>query len=127
MCSFRRNVIRIQPQNEDRVVNIHKLLLCSFLLDLPSRLFISSVVFKSCDRERSTSGYFTVDPVLRLNSAETIPLDCVSLQTVLSKCLGPLSEWYDRLRVSIVIIYKVLLNVMCNLTLFIIREDQQLL
>ena len=43
-----------------------------------------------------------MDPVLYVNSTETIPLDCVSLQTVLSKSLGPLSEWYDRLRVSTV-------------------------
>lgn len=52
------------------------------------------------EEKTSTSGYFTVDPVLYVNSTETIPLDCVSLQTVLSKSLGPLSEWYDRLRVT---------------------------
>ena len=51
--------------------------------------------------KRTTSGYFTVDPVLRVNKKETIPLECVSLQTVLSKSLGPLSEWSDRLRVSV--------------------------
>ena len=52
-------------------------------------------------KKRTTSGYFTVDPVLRVNKTETIPLDCVSLQTVLSKSLGPLTEWTDRLRVSV--------------------------
>ena len=41
-----------------------------------------------------------MDPVLNVNSSETIPLECVSLQTVLSKSLGPLEEWSDRLRVS---------------------------
>ena len=41
-----------------------------------------------------------MDPVLKVNSTETIPLECVSLQTVLSKSLGPLNEWSDRLRVS---------------------------
>ena len=41
-----------------------------------------------------------MDPVLKVNSSETIPLECVSLQTVLSKSLGPLEEWSDRLRVS---------------------------
>ena len=51
--------------------------------------------------KRTTSGYFTVDPVLRVNKKETIPLECVSLQTVLSKSLGPLAEWSDRLRVSV--------------------------
>ena len=40
-----------------------------------------------------------MDPVLKVNSSETIPLECVSLQTVLSKSLGPLEEWSDRLRV----------------------------
>ena len=49
---------------------------------------------------RTTSGYFSVDPALKVNSSETIPLECVSLQTVLSKSLGPLEEWSDRLRVS---------------------------
>ena len=42
-----------------------------------------------------------MDPVLRVNKKETIPLECVSLQTVLSKSLGPLTEWSDRLRVSV--------------------------
>ena len=42
-----------------------------------------------------------MDPVLRVNKKEIIPLECVSLQTVLSKSLGPLTEWSDRLRVSI--------------------------
>ena len=42
-----------------------------------------------------------MDPVLRVNKKETIPLECVSLQTVLSKSLGPLTEWGDRLRVSV--------------------------
>ena len=53
-----------------------------------------------CREKRPTSGYFNVDPILRVNKEETIPLECVSLQTVLSKCLGPLTEWYDRLMVS---------------------------
>ena len=46
------------------------------------------------------SGYFVVDPTLGLLDAEQLPLDCVALQTHLAKCLGPLSEWKDRLRVA---------------------------
>ena len=42
-----------------------------------------------------------MDPILRVSKEETIPLECVSLQTVLSKSLGPLTEWSDRLRVSV--------------------------
>ena len=64
-------------------------------------IFISAFFIETCCREkRTTSGYFNVDPVLKVNKEETIPLECVSLQTVLSKCLGPLTEWYDRLKVS---------------------------
>jgi glycogen debranching enzyme len=44
--------------------------------------------------------WILVDPTLHVNSKETLPLDCISLQTVLSKCLGPISQWMDRLRVS---------------------------
>ena len=50
--------------------------------------------------ESTTSGYFTVDPTLLLSEAESLPLDCISQQTVLSKCLGPMSQWRDRLRVG---------------------------
>ena len=41
-----------------------------------------------------------MDPTLSINSTETLPLDCISQHTVLSKCLGPLSQWLDRLRLS---------------------------
>ncbi len=42
-----------------------------------------------------------VDPVLRVGEDNHIlPLDCISIQTYLSKCLGPLDEWLDRLRVA---------------------------
>lgn len=42
-----------------------------------------------------------VDPVLRVGvDNHILPLDCISIQTYLSKCLGPLDEWLDRLRVT---------------------------
>uniref|UniRef100_A0A8D2KBD5 Glycogen debranching enzyme n=1 Tax=Urocitellus parryii TaxID=9999 RepID=A0A8D2KBD5_UROPR len=51
--------------------------------------------------EKSGGGYIVVDPVLRVGSDDhVLPLDCVTLQTFLAKCLGPLDEWEDRLRVA---------------------------
>ncbi|XP_033098498.1 glycogen debranching enzyme-like [Anneissia japonica] len=47
------------------------------------------------------SGYFVVEPTLHLTSeSDLLPLDCITIQTVLSKCLGPFSEWEDRLSVT---------------------------
>uniref|UniRef100_A0A671PSY8 Glycogen debranching enzyme n=1 Tax=Sinocyclocheilus anshuiensis TaxID=1608454 RepID=A0A671PSY8_9TELE len=53
------------------------------------------------DKEKSGGGYIVVDPVLRVGEDNhVLPLDCISIQTYLSKCLGPLDEWLDRLRVA---------------------------
>ncbi|XP_063063067.1 glycogen debranching enzyme isoform X1 [Engraulis encrasicolus] len=56
----------------------------------------------SCGKEeKNGSGYIVVDPILRVGPERTIvPLDCVTIQTYLSKCLGPLDEWLDRLQVA---------------------------
>ena len=53
---------------------------------------------ESKEKARCT-GYFVVDPSLEVGSGP-IPLDGVVMQTVLSKCLGPFSEWEGRLRVG---------------------------
>ncbi|CAF1046004.1 unnamed protein product [Adineta steineri] len=47
-------------------------------------------------------GYFQIEPYLVLNDSnnETLEEDCITCQTVLSKCLGPLSEWLSRLEVT---------------------------
>ncbi|XP_048587758.1 glycogen debranching enzyme-like isoform X2 [Nematostella vectensis] len=63
------------------------------------------ITFENCEKEKASSdqkcsGYFTVDPTLRINPKEILPLDSVCLQTVLSKCLGPLSQWSARLQIS---------------------------
>lgn len=51
--------------------------------------------------ERSGGGYIVVDPVLRVGTDNhVLPLDCISIQTYLSKCLGHLDDWPDRLRVA---------------------------
>ncbi|KAK2843994.1 hypothetical protein Q5P01_010653 [Channa striata] len=53
------------------------------------------------DTERSGGGYIVVDPVLRVGADNhVLPLDCITIQTYLSKCLGHLDDWPDRLRVS---------------------------
>ncbi|XP_036376850.1 glycogen debranching enzyme-like isoform X2 [Megalops cyprinoides] len=53
------------------------------------------------NEEKSGGGYIVVDPVLRVGADNhVLPLDCISIQTYLAKCLGPLDEWPDRLRVA---------------------------
>lgn len=56
----------------------------------------------SCGKEeKNGSGYIVVDPILRVGpDRQVLPLDCVTIQTYLAKCLGPLDEWLDRLRVA---------------------------
>ncbi|KAF7223093.1 glycogen debranching enzyme isoform X2 [Nothobranchius furzeri] len=57
--------------------------------------------FGSADVERLGGGYITVDPVLRVGADNSVlPLDCITIQTYLSKCLGKLDDWLDRLRVA---------------------------
>lgn len=42
-----------------------------------------------------------MDPVLRIGAdSRILPLDCITLQTFLAKCLGPFNEWEDRLKVA---------------------------
>ncbi|XP_053324912.1 glycogen debranching enzyme [Spea bombifrons] len=51
--------------------------------------------------QKSGEGYIVVDPILRVGADNhVLHLDCITLQTYLSKCLGPLDEWEDRLRVA---------------------------
>ncbi|KAM9718545.1 glycogen debranching enzyme isoform 2-T2 [Menidia menidia] len=51
--------------------------------------------------ERLGGGYIVVDPVLRVGADNhLLPLDCITIQTYLSKCLGVLDDWPDRLRVA---------------------------
>lgn len=52
-------------------------------------------------KQKSGDGYIVVDPVLRVGADDRIlALDCITIQTFLSKCLGPFDEWEDRLRVA---------------------------
>ncbi|XP_069497645.1 glycogen debranching enzyme isoform X2 [Ambystoma mexicanum] len=53
------------------------------------------------ENKKSGGGYIVVDPILRVGADNhALHLDCVTLQTFLSKCLGPFDEWEDRLKVS---------------------------
>ncbi|XP_028588602.2 glycogen debranching enzyme isoform X2 [Podarcis muralis] len=55
----------------------------------------------SHEDKKSGGGYIVVDPILRVGADNhELPLDCVTLQTFLAKCLGPFDGWEDRLRVA---------------------------
>ncbi|OXB66174.1 hypothetical protein ASZ78_012973 [Callipepla squamata] len=55
----------------------------------------------SLGNEKSGGGYIVVDPILRVGADNhVLPLDCVTLQTFLAKCLGPFHEWENRLKVA---------------------------
>lgn len=55
----------------------------------------------SLGNEKSGGGYIVVDPILHVGADNhVLPLDCVTLQTFLAKCLGPFHEWEDRLKVA---------------------------
>uniref|UniRef100_A0A8C2SMT7 Glycogen debranching enzyme n=1 Tax=Coturnix japonica TaxID=93934 RepID=A0A8C2SMT7_COTJA len=55
----------------------------------------------SLGNEKSGGGYIVVDPILRVGADNhVLPLDCVTLQTFLAKCLGPFHEWESRLKVA---------------------------
>lgn len=64
-------------------------------------LLTENFCFVFLRNEKSGGGYVVVDPVLRVGTDNhVLPLDCVTLQTFLAKCLGPLDEWESRLRVA---------------------------
>lgn len=64
-------------------------------------LCLTVCVFCFRDEEKVGGGYVVVDPILRVGADNHIlPLDCISIQTYLAKCLGPLDEWLDRLSVA---------------------------
>lgn len=57
--------------------------------------------FTEGNNQKESSGYIIVDPILYVgHDNQVLTLDSICAQTFLSKCLGPLDEWEDRLNVS---------------------------
>ena len=53
------------------------------------------------DGKKAGSGYFIVDPTLRVGAdSRVLPLDAVCMQTILPKLLGKFSTWKERLQVG---------------------------
>lgn len=50
--------------------------------------------------DQAGSGYFLIEPTLIIGKDEVLPLDAVSMQTVISKNLGTFSTWEKRLKVG---------------------------
>ncbi len=61
------------------------------------------VFFHSDPKKSQGSFYIQIEPNVTVGaeaSKQIIPLDAIRCQTVLSKCLGPLSTWESKLLVS---------------------------
>ncbi|XP_019631265.1 PREDICTED: glycogen debranching enzyme-like isoform X1 [Branchiostoma belcheri] len=56
--------------------------------------------YDNSGNKKHGSGYFVVDPLLPLPGGDILPLDSICIQTVLSKCIGPFSNWEKTIRVS---------------------------
>ncbi|XP_035698387.1 glycogen debranching enzyme-like isoform X2 [Branchiostoma floridae] len=56
--------------------------------------------YDNSGNKKHGSGYFVVDPLLPLPGGDVLPLDSICIQTVLSKCIGPFSNWERCVRVS---------------------------
>lgn len=63
-------------------------------------LYFRSIETNSKKPNKLGSGYFIVNPVLKYGANEVLPLNCIQCQTVLSKHLGPLSTWENKIRVA---------------------------
>ncbi|XP_035027482.1 glycogen debranching enzyme isoform X3 [Hippoglossus stenolepis] len=95
---FKRNKFRVLAWNYPTGVEDDSDKFCS--LDLKTA-GTYQYYFGHGDTEQSGGGYVVVDPVLRVGADNQIlPLDCITIQTYLSKCLGHLDDWTDRLRVA---------------------------
>ncbi|XP_034028557.1 glycogen debranching enzyme-like [Thalassophryne amazonica] len=59
--------------------------------------------FSCGDKEKVSSGYIVVDPVLSVGTSannDVLPLDCITSQIHVTTRLGPLDQWLDKVRVA---------------------------
>ncbi|XP_070195748.1 glycogen debranching enzyme-like isoform X2 [Littorina saxatilis] len=54
----------------------------------------------TCIGQANGQGFFLVEPVLSVGRDEEITMDCLQVQTVITKLLGPFNEWESRLAVA---------------------------
>ena len=64
-----------------------------------SYIFLTLVFFLIFSGEKCGQGYFLVDPSLKTGNGN-LPMDCIQCQTVLTKNMGPLTSWKDKLTVA---------------------------
>ncbi|XP_058498944.1 glycogen debranching enzyme isoform X2 [Solea solea] len=96
--SYERNTFRVLPWNNPAGREDDSDKFCSLDIKVAGSY---QYYFGVGNTERSGAGYIVVDPVLRVGTENhVLPLDCITIQTYLSKCLGPFNEWTDRLRVA---------------------------
>uniref|UniRef100_A0A668AN62 Glycogen debranching enzyme n=1 Tax=Myripristis murdjan TaxID=586833 RepID=A0A668AN62_9TELE len=95
---FERNTFRVLPWNNPTGKEDDSDKFCCLDLKIAGSY---QYYFGHGNMKRSGGGYIVVDPVLRIGADDQIlPLDCITIQTYLSKCLGHLDDWPDRLRVA---------------------------
>lgn len=69
----------------------------------PIKINDKLIFFESRDRKRQGALYIQVEPKIRIGfqkTAQDLPLDSIRCQTVMAKCLGPLSTWESKLLVA---------------------------
>ncbi|KAF0992132.1 hypothetical protein HZS_841 [Henneguya salminicola] len=58
------------------------------------------ILYYRMNKSLLSVGYFVIDPNVRETTKSKIIIDQISIQTVISKCLGSIPDWWNRLKVS---------------------------